>query len=65
MVIFYKKWKKYDEIQSTKNKMDLNIQKRTNHPLSPDDYSYQRLFYKWTVYGKSPSITADPNTVQN
>ena len=24
-----------------------------------------RLFYKWTVHGKSPSITTDPNTVQN
>ena len=35
MVIFYKKWKKYNEIQSTKNKMDLNIRKMTNHPASP------------------------------
>ena len=26
MVIFYKKWKKYNEIQLTKNKMVLNIQ---------------------------------------
>ena len=32
MVIFYKKWKKYNEIQLTKNKMDLNIRKMTNHP---------------------------------
>ena len=35
MVIFYKKWKKYNEIQLTKNKMDLNNQKMTNHPPSP------------------------------
>ena len=35
MVIFYKKWKKYNEIQLTKNKMDLNIRKMTNHPPSP------------------------------
>ena len=37
MVIFYKKWKKYNEIQLTK-KMDLNrpIQKMTNHPPSPE-----------------------------
>ena len=34
MVIFYKKWKKYNEIQLTKNKMDLNIRKMTNHPPS-------------------------------
>ena len=35
MVIFYKKWKKYNEIQLTKNKMDFNNQKMTNHPPSP------------------------------
>ena len=35
MVIFYKKWKKYNELQLTKNKMDLNIRKITNHPPSP------------------------------
>ena len=34
MVIFYKKWKKYNETQLTRNKMDLNIQKMTNHPPS-------------------------------
>ena len=39
MVIFYKKWKKYNEIQLTKNKMDLNIRKMTNHPPSPDEIS--------------------------
>ena len=36
MVIFNKKWKKYNEIQLTKNIMDLNIRKMTNHPPSPD-----------------------------
>ena len=35
MVIFYKKWKKYNEIQLTKSKMDLNMRKLTNHPPSP------------------------------
>ena len=25
MVVFYTKWKKYNEIKLTKNKMDLNI----------------------------------------
>ena len=35
MVIFYKKWKKYNEFQLPKNKMDLNIRKMTNHPPSP------------------------------
>ena len=35
MVIFYKKWKKYNETQLTKNKMELNIRKMTNHPPSP------------------------------
>ena len=36
MVIFYKKWKKYNKIQLTKNKMDLNIRKMKNHPPSPN-----------------------------
>ena len=36
MVKYYKKWKKYNEIQLTKNKMDLNIRKMTNHPPSPE-----------------------------
>ena len=35
MVIFYKKWKKFNEIQLTKDKMDLNIRKTTHHPPSP------------------------------
>ena len=35
IVIFYKKWKEYNEIQLTKNKMNLNIRKMTNHPPSP------------------------------
>ena len=37
MVIFYKKWKKYNEIQLTKNKMDLNNRKVTNHPPYPEE----------------------------
>ena len=35
MGIFYEKWKKYNEIQLTKNKMHLNIRKMTNNPPSP------------------------------
>ena len=35
MVIFYKKWKKYNEIQLPKNKLDLNNRKMKNHPPSP------------------------------
>ena len=33
--MFYKKWKNDYEIQLTKNKVDLNIRKMTNHPPSP------------------------------
>ena len=44
MVIFYKKWKKYNEIQLTKNKMDLNIRKMTNHPPSPDAHTSRKRF---------------------
>ena len=42
MVIFYKKWKKYNEFQLTKNKMDLNIRKMTNHPPSPAVVKWMR-----------------------
>ena len=35
MVLFYKIWKKYNEIQLTKTKMDLNIRKMTNRPPFP------------------------------
>ena len=31
MVLFYKIWKMYNAIQLTKNKMDLNNRKMTNH----------------------------------
>ena len=44
MVIFYKKWKKYNEFQLTKNKMDLNIRKMTNHPPSPDGVEYSTMY---------------------
>ena len=37
MVIFYfKKLKKHNDIQLTKNKMDLIKRKMTNHPPSPE-----------------------------
>ena len=35
--------KKYNEIQLTKSKMDLNIRKITNHPASP----YQRYMFQF------------------
>ena len=44
MVIFYKKWKKYNEIQLTKNKMDLNIRKMTNHPPSAASTVYTIMY---------------------
>ena len=57
MVIFYKKWKKYNEIQSTKNKVDLNIRKMTNH--HPPQYEIKKkrpnycssLLSPWGHYG--------------
>ena len=42
MVIFYKKWKNYNEIQLTKNKMGLNIRKMTDHPPSPINHYMNR-----------------------
>ena len=47
MVILYKKWKKYNEIQLTKNKMDLNIRKMTNHPPSPEKNENQGTDIKY------------------
>ena len=38
MLVLYKGWKKYNEFQLTKNKIDLNIRKITNHPPSPENY---------------------------
>ena len=35
MVVFYKLWKKHNEIKLTKNKMELNNRKIKNHPPSP------------------------------
>ena len=43
MVILYKKWKKYNEFQLTKNKMDLNIRKMTNHPPSPEVLNIKQI----------------------
>ena len=34
MVVFYKKWKLYNEIQLTKNKTNMNNRKVKNHLLS-------------------------------
>ena len=36
LVKFYKKWKKNNEIQLTRNKMDLNNRKMISHPSSPE-----------------------------
>ena len=43
MVIFYKKWKKYNEIQLTNNKMDLNIRKMTNHRSKIKKLKFQEV----------------------
>ena len=61
MVIFYKKWKKYNEIQLTKNKMDLNNQIMKNRPSSPEMESKAGLqslpiiWYYHTSYSKKHS----------
>ena len=44
MVIFDKKWKKHNEIQLTKNKMNLNIRKMANHTPFPIKKTY--IFFK-------------------
>ena len=55
MVIFYKKWKKYKKFQLTKNKMDLNNRKMTNHPPSPD-----RFMVSYSLHHGSVSSVIHP-----
>ena len=45
--MFHKKWKQYNEIQLTKNKMDLNIRKMTNHTPSPVCEKRASIFKKF------------------
>ena len=55
MVIFYKKWKKYNEIQLTRNEMDLNIRKMTNHAPSTGRYLLGYLFvFVYDIIGITP-----------
>ena len=53
MAIFYKKWKKYNEIQLTKNKMDLNIRNMTNHP---------QMIYTNFLYIFNECLDSEPNS---
>ena len=59
MVIFYKKWKKYNKIQLSKSKMDLNIRKMTNHPHSPDRNNSSR---NEDVYAKGSTLENNKNS---
>ena len=55
MVIFYKKWKKVELIQLTKNKMDLNNRKNLKiiHP-PPDRYIFYFTLIEVVIKVKSP-----------
>ena len=55
MVIFYKKWKKCNEIQLTKNKMDSNIRKMTNH--APSLVSKETKNVNVAFYGQKSTTT--------
>ena len=57
MVIFYKKWKKYNETQLTKNKIDLNIRKMTNHPPRKKASSIQDGYRKYVTHARVSSPT--------
>ena len=47
MGIFYKKWKKYNEIQLTNNKMGLKNLKMKNHPPSAEmSYNCNDKYYR-------------------
>ena len=46
VIFYFKKWKKYNEIQLTKNKMNLNNRKMTNHPPSPGHFqSFKSILF--------------------
>ena len=71
MVLFYKIWKKYDEIQL--DKIDFNSRKMTNHPPSPECAVINDIFYmtgkhfRNTVRGGNPifkNITGNFITVK-
>ena len=66
MVIFYKKWKKYNEIQLTKNKIVLNNRQITNHPPSPVQHQYNKLQKKEVlkIRAKCKSANMGSSTVQ-
>ena len=65
MVIFYKKWKKYNEIQLTKKEMVLNNRKMTNHPPSPVQHKYNKLQKKvLKIRAKCKSANIWSSTVQ-
>ena len=50
-VKFYKKWKKNNEIQLTKNKMSFNLLKITNHPPSPGIKIEREIWVFISAYG--------------
>ena len=52
MVIFYKKWKKYNEIQLTKNKMDLIEKLRIIHP--PRIFS--KILHKFAINSNQSNL---------
>ena len=62
MVIFYKKWKKYNEIQLTKNKIDLNIRKMINHPPSNNRYMQREFQLKFSALQKDNDLKYTENS---
>ena len=50
MVIFYKKWKKYNEFQLEKNKMDLNNRKMTSSTLPRLKYIHFDVLKAWIFF---------------
>ena len=55
MLVFYKRWKKYNETQLPKNKMDLNNRKIKNHPPSPVTYVAKKIIIFQFGSAKLPS----------
>ena len=52
MLLYYKGWKKYNEIQLTKNFMDLNNRKMKKSLSNLNTILINIIWYYFTRYGK-------------
>ena len=64
LLVFYERWKKYNEIQLTKNKMDLRNRNLKNNPPSPILYNNTWNVYIQYIHGHIYNIILHIVTMQ-